>query len=245
MPVIAMTREMGSAGKDVASGLARVLALEVVHHEVVEHSLAECLQVGESAVHRYLEGHAGLLERWRFDARGVAYFTAEQVLDLAERGDVLIRGWGAAHLLRSVPHVVCLRVCAPLALRVQRVMGRIGLDDEALARKEIETNDAAHARVIRRLFSAGWDDPLHYDLVLNTERLSVEECVDLVLRLLGQPAFEETAASREALARLRRQVRASSPAHGVVHPDEAHLVRHLHTKLDERPRGREERDLLL
>ena len=41
MTVVAMTREMGSLGKDVASGLAERLNLTVVHHELVERHLAE------------------------------------------------------------------------------------------------------------------------------------------------------------------------------------------------------------
>ncbi len=35
MTVIAMTREMGTLGKDVAAGLAKALDIEVVHHELV------------------------------------------------------------------------------------------------------------------------------------------------------------------------------------------------------------------
>ena len=69
MAVIAMTREMGSLGKDVAQGLAEQLGLEVIHHELVERDLAERLEVGESDVHRFLEGGASLFERWKIDKK--------------------------------------------------------------------------------------------------------------------------------------------------------------------------------
>ena len=46
MTVIAMTREMGTLGKDVAAGLADVLGITVVHHELVEHHIAERMDVG-------------------------------------------------------------------------------------------------------------------------------------------------------------------------------------------------------
>lgn len=62
MVAIAMTREMGTLGKDVAQGIADQLDLKVIHHEVVEHDLAERLGMQESAVHRYLEGEASILE---------------------------------------------------------------------------------------------------------------------------------------------------------------------------------------
>jgi len=40
MAIIAMTREMGSRGRDVALVLAGRLGLEVFHHELVERDLA-------------------------------------------------------------------------------------------------------------------------------------------------------------------------------------------------------------
>ena len=36
MPLIAMTREMGSLGKDVAKGVADALGIPIMHHEIIE-----------------------------------------------------------------------------------------------------------------------------------------------------------------------------------------------------------------
>jgi len=55
MTVIAMTREMGSRGREVALGLADRLGLEIVHHELIEQYLAARLNLTESAVHHFLE----------------------------------------------------------------------------------------------------------------------------------------------------------------------------------------------
>src|SRR6476620_9087 len=64
MAVIAMTREMGTQGKDVSARLAERLGLTVVHHELVEHDIAERAGAPESEVHHLLEGEASLRERW-------------------------------------------------------------------------------------------------------------------------------------------------------------------------------------
>ena len=37
MPLIAMNREMGSFGKDVAEGLEQALGMKVRHHEMIDH----------------------------------------------------------------------------------------------------------------------------------------------------------------------------------------------------------------
>ena len=129
MVAIAMTREMGTLGKDVAQGIADSLGLKVVHSELVEHDLAARLGVQESAVHRYLEGNASLLERWKIDKEKLSQYTAEEILELARGGNVVIRGWGAVAVLRAVPHVLRVRVCAPIRFRERVIMelsGRSG-----------------------------------------------------------------------------------------------------------------------
>ena len=92
MVAIAMTREMGTLGKDVAQGIADLLGLKVIHSELVEHDLATRLGVQESAVHRYLEGGASVLERWKIDKEKLSRYTAEELLEFARDGNVIIRG---------------------------------------------------------------------------------------------------------------------------------------------------------
>ena len=126
MAVIAMTREMATLGKDVAAGLAERLNLNIVHHELVERDIAQRAGMRESEVHRLLEGEASLLERWKIDRKRLSRYTAQEILELAVKGNVLIRGWGATYLLRFVPHVICVRICAPMPFRQQVLMKRIG-----------------------------------------------------------------------------------------------------------------------
>jgi cytidylate kinase len=199
MAVIAMTREMATRGKDVAAGLAQRLGLTVVHHEVVEHDIAERCGMRESEVHRFLEGEASLLERWKIDRKRLSRYTAQEILELAVNGNVLIRGWGAPYLLRWVAHVVCVRICAPMAMRERVLMERLGLSDPGLARREIERNDAAHNGTMQRMFGVDWKDASLYAIVLNTGRVSIEDCIEHVVRLTESPAFQETPQSRGAL----------------------------------------------
>ncbi len=200
MPVIAMTREMGTRGKDVAAGLADELGLEVVHHEIVERQIAERMELGESAVHRFLEGRASLLERWKIDANQLSRYTAEEILQLAAKGNVLIRGWGATQLLHGIGHVVCVRVCAPMSKRVAEMKARLQISDGNAVGREIDQNDAAHTRTIQSQFGGDWQNALNYDIVLNTGRIPIESCVEQVRLLAESAAFKETPATLSALA---------------------------------------------
>lgn len=199
MTVIAMTREMGTRGKDVAAKLAGQLGIGVVHHELVEKHLADRLHLKESAVHRFLEGEASLWERWQIDPKRLSRFSSEEILELATRGNVLIRGWGAAQLLRDVTHVLCVRICAPMSDRVHEMTRRLGVDDTSTVTREIERNDDAHARVIQRQFQTDWRDPTAYDITLNTGDIPIDVCVGLLRQLSQSGAYEPTEESRSHL----------------------------------------------
>jgi cytidylate kinase len=199
MTVIAMTREMGTRGSEVATGVAERLGLSIIHHEIVEHDIAERSGMSEGAVHRILEGEASLLERWTLDRKRMSRCTAQEILELAARGNVVIRGWGANHILKSIPQVLCVRIYAPMHFREKILVQRRGLKEPAVARHEIERNDAAHNGTMQRLFGIDWEDPSLYAIVLNTARISVEGCIEQIVRLAESPAFEETEQSRGAL----------------------------------------------
>lgn len=201
MPVIAMNQEMGSQGKFVAEQLAEELGLEIVRHEIIDH-VAEKMHVRKSTLQRFLQGKAGLLERWGTDEASLALFKVEEILELAAKGNVLIRGWGATHVLHPIPHIPCVRVGAPFATRVKWLMTRLDTDDEEMVSEEIRHSDAAHRANMQHQFGVTWGEAMQYDLTLNTERLSVATCVEQIKLLLKRPEFEETPESHAKLANL-------------------------------------------
>jgi len=202
MPIIAMTREMGSLGKDVAEGVAKALGVPLLYHEIID-VLADKMRVRKSHVMRLLDGHASLLDRLTADTTSLSIYTAAEISHLANQaGGAVFRGWGAVHVLRDVPHAVCVRVCAPRELRVRRMMDRLGTIDRRRVEEEIDASDEAAAAIVRRNFHADWRDASHYDLILNTERLTVAQCVEEILKLVESEPFAETEASRQTLADL-------------------------------------------
>jgi cytidylate kinase len=220
-----MTQEMASLGKDVALGVSEKLGLQLVRHEVGD-MVAGRMQVKKSLIRRIREGKASKIEKWAADEKTISIFTAEEVFDLAVKGNVLIRGWGGTLLLRSVPHIARVRVCAPFEVRVKRLMQRLETDDEALARHEIEADDAVRARRMGEAHDVAWGDATLYDLTLNTERVSIESCVEQVIALVKRPEFQETTESRRKLndlaieAKARAALKADERTAGIdISPD--------------------------
>jgi len=200
MTVIAMTREIGSHGSEVAAGVAATLGLEIINSEIVVPDVAGSLGVEQSAVQRYLEGKASLFDRWQIDARNLSRYTLDQILNLALKDNVLIRGWGAAALFQGIRGVICVRVCAPMNFRVQVIMERLSIKDAEAVREQIQRYDVAHARAMRTSFGIEQEDALLYHIILNTERLSVGACVRAVCTLAEDPRFQDQARTRSVLS---------------------------------------------
>lgn len=198
MPVIALTQGMGSLAQEIAERLSADLGLQNLEHELAA-KVADKMHVSKSLINRLRSGKAGLIEGMRANKHAMALYTAEEVLDAAAKGNVVLRGWGATQLLRSVPHVPCIRIMRPLEQRIDWLMKQLDTDDRDLAQAEIERSDQANAARMHEQFGVNWGDPVLFDMVLNTERLSVDSCVEQIKALLKRPEFAETPASKTLL----------------------------------------------
>ena len=220
MAVIALTQGMGSLAQDIAEQLAQELGIAVLQHELAE-KVADKMHVSKSVINRLRFGQASTLERLRADRGSMALYSAEEVLEAAARGNVVIRGWGATALLRSVPHVPCIRIMRPFAKRVEWLMAQLDTDDVELAQTEITRSDQANATRMQDQFDVTWNEPVLFDMVLNTGRLTVDTCTQTIKELVARPEFAQTAESQALLegmalsARARSALRANEQTHEV------------------------------
>ena len=199
MPLIAMNREMGSLGKDVANALAQALGLKIQHHEIIDH-LANRARIRKSHVISFLEGTQGILERLTVDNLKLRILTADEILSLAESHDgIILRGWGATSLLKEVPHAVRVSVSASRRVRVKRMMRRLELEDQASAERIVDQNDEAAQAVMRRHFHIDVRDINEYDVGFNTDRMGVDQCVEKIVAMVRSAQFEENEQSRDKL----------------------------------------------
>jgi len=69
---------------------------------------------------------------------------------------------------------------APFKVRLKRVMENFQLNQED-AKREMDRFDKSSREFIKRYFKAEMEDPVHYDVVINTERLSFPAAASLVV----------------------------------------------------------------
>jgi Cytidylate kinase-like family len=104
---------------------------------------------------------------------------AETVLHLAEAGHVILVGRGASFITARMPNVFHVRLIASLTRRIERVQQMENLSRKEAA-KLITRSDRGRGRYVRAHFHARVGDDLQYHLVLNTDRIPLNEAAELI-----------------------------------------------------------------
>ena len=190
MSIVAMSATMGSLGEEIGRDLGRGLGYEFADREIIAKA-AE--QFGGSVLDlaHVTEEKPTLWERVSDTKRHYLGAVEAVVFEMAARDNVILSGRGSTILLAHIPHVLRVRITAPAQVRARRVEHHMGLTHEA-ATDLVDQTDRERAARIKFLYRVDWADPLLYDLVLSTERLTVERAVALLAEALRGERFQPT-----------------------------------------------------
>jgi hypothetical protein len=130
---------------------------------------------------------------WRTLFRGKSYpqegylhHLVKVVLNIATRGGVIV-GRGA-HLILGPKRCFRVRIVGSLEKCAERISVREGIDIEA-ARRRVEQVDQERADYLNELYGVSAGDSSNFDLVLNTDRFTVNEAVALILDAMRQAGY--------------------------------------------------------
>ena len=101
--------------------------------------------------------------------------------DVARRGDAVIVSHAASHALEGHPDALRILITAGSDTRRSRLQETRELSEKD-AQKLVARSDANRADYIKRFYAVSEELPTHYDIVLNSDRLSVDQAVDVVVR---------------------------------------------------------------
>jgi cytidylate kinase len=219
MAIVTVSHEMGSGGAEIGAALAERLRYRFVDQDMISQA-ARQYGVGEEKLTQLDETKPSLFERFDVETRQYITVLQSALLDVAEQDNVVLMGRGGQVLLRGITHVLRVRVIAPFDMRVKRVMrklaGQMGESVDVRSTAElVRRNDHEKFGRMRYLYDVDWADPALYDVGINTEKLSTEAGVDLIIGLLHRPELAATEASRQAVRdrALASRVRTALAAH--------------------------------
>jgi len=112
-------------------------------------------------------------------------------------GDCVIVGRAGQVILKEKKDVIHIRIEAPTEDRIQRVKEEFRHSRQAFhadielrrdAQDWMNGRDMASADYLRRFYDIQWDDPLLYHLMINTGKVSIDQAVDIITRLVVEMA---------------------------------------------------------
>ena len=202
--VVSISRQVGTAGEEVAQAVAGRLGLRFIDYQVIQQA-AEDAGVSPETVSesehtpplltRLLEALARNpsmpVAAWAdpvplstsplFTSADYRGFVEDVIRDLAARGDCVIVGHAAQVILRDRFDTVRVLVTGSAAHRVRRIRAGMGVDEKE-ALRIIERTDHERLDYFRRFYDSGWLSPGSYDLCISTDMLTPDQCAEVIAR---------------------------------------------------------------
>lgn len=200
-PIITISREYGSNGKEIGRLIAKKLNIAYYDKEILE-TIAQNLGISSSFFQDTNLNKDGLFSLPGKMKHGVkslselsmstaAYEQAREfILSLAQQGSAVIIGRCANHILKDHPSLISVYCCADLNDRIERVIQKYEIP-ASKAKKAVLDTDARRARYYEFYTHRKWGDPNDYDIKINTSKTSLEETINRIIQLYHEKEEQE------------------------------------------------------
>jgi len=184
-----LSRDDGSLGNEIAASLANRLGWHVFDREIVNY-IAENNHVREDLVRQLDEKSQGLVheailrllrmpESARLGSGEYHESLLKTLAAVAARGDSVLVGRGANFALRWLNDGLHVRITGSFDIRLSRECARLQLPIDKV-RTDLAARDADRRQFIRHNFRKDFDDSKQYDIIFNTDNLSVDQVVNAI-----------------------------------------------------------------
>jgi cytidylate kinase len=206
MPVITISRQYGSGGKEIAMRVCEILGYSFFDKNLMMRVASEVGLSDEDVVDFSEDNYKmrGLFERLfgrrqRADvfvpasaAVGIEFLDEAHSVNLVKdtiiaahkHDNIVIVGRGGQAILQHEPGVLHVRITAPLGARTMRVKEREYLDLDS-ATELVKSKDQNAAAYLQRFFDIDWDNPLLYHVCINTGKWELDDAADIIINALS------------------------------------------------------------
>jgi cytidylate kinase len=190
MAVVTIARLTGSGGDIIASKVARELGYDLVDASLISKvaeqagvSLDHVRSLDEKTQSRAVEWLLSFItpriekimtNESQLNPEGYIEYVRSIILGLADKGNMVIVGRGGQFILRERENAFHVRLVANMETRVYWLKQYYAISD-AEAADRIRRSDTMRRNFIERYFRANWDDPLAYNMIINTSRFDIDE----------------------------------------------------------------------
>jgi cytidylate kinase len=199
--IICVSRGSLSRGRELAEQLARRLDYPVLSREdLIEEAIREGIHVGK--LETSMMKPRAFTERLARERDHYLAFCTAYLCERAMQGPLVYHGRTGHLLLRGIGHLMRVRVVAEGEYRIAATMRKLNVGREQ-ARRYLEAVEEDRRNWARAMYGVSWEDASQYDVIVNVERMSVENAAAALVGMSQLPDFQMTPASRRAMEDLR------------------------------------------
>ena len=169
--ILTISGKHGS-GKSVI-GKKIALALDIKYYSTGQafRDLAKEMNMSLEEFTQYVENHPEIDQEYD-----------KKILEIAKKGDIIIDSQLSGHLLQNIADFKILLKC-PLETRVKRMADRDQTSYEEKL-KETMVREKSEQERFKILYEIDLEDNKIYDLIIETENLSIEEVLNKILSVI-------------------------------------------------------------
>lgn len=190
-PVITISREPGAGGSEIARRLSKALDMDLIGGQIIQH-VADSAKMSRKVIETLDEREVTFREALLSSLFGENRPWPGEFLNHLTRvigtigifGNVIIVG-RSAHLVLPKEKIFRVRIIAPLDLRIKYFMTDRGYTKTEAEQYVIKTENNRKA-FARKYFSADLADPKLYDIIINTEKISIASAVESIIVSFNQ-----------------------------------------------------------
>lgn len=176
--IITISRGFGSNGVAIAKKVAQMLGVNYYDDAALKKMASGRLQSALNELDNLSPDDASAA------ADDVYLMQADQIHALADRESCVIMGRAADYILRNEESVIRVNLHSGFEDCVRLVVERDGLTYEE-AKEKIRETDSARAEFYQRKTGQVWNDPLSFDLTLNSFSIGSDSCAELIVNYVG------------------------------------------------------------
>jgi len=212
--IITISRQIGSLGDEIARATADTLGYQYIEKLQISKILS-MLGFSISDIDKYDEKKPSVWQTLSTQKELFAHYIRAAVYELAALKNVVIVGRGGQVILKDIPGTLHIKVIAPYATRVSRLMEQREYEENKV-QQIIRQRDRDSSGYLHTYFDANWDDSNLYDLVINTRAMTTNKSVEMIACAVDTDKIKESPQKPEVLYDLALKHKAKAAVMKVI-----------------------------
>lgn len=216
MSIVMISRGAHHRGKEVAEKIALMLGYECLSRDILL-AASRKYDVPEVKLKKSMERAPNFFEKLGFEKEKYICYMQSALLNRLKKDHVVYHGLAGHLFVQNVSHAFSVRVVVNMKDRIEYCMQSEDVSEQK-AYEMLQKLDEQRVKWGLYLYGADITDPEQYDMVVNINRLTVDEAADIICSTARLEKYQTTGESRQKIEDLALEVEVKAALMNVQPP---------------------------